>query len=69
MGSYLLELLSDRWNKKLIQTYRWAAGGGWGPAGQGQWLMDQGGGDGAGVMLAKQAGRKCCACLFGYLLC
>jgi hypothetical protein len=22
MGSYLLELLSDRWNKKLIQTYR-----------------------------------------------
>ena len=23
MGSYLLELLSDRWNKKLIQTYRW----------------------------------------------
>jgi hypothetical protein len=24
MGSYLLELLSDRWNKKLIQTYRWA---------------------------------------------
>lgn len=21
MGSYLLELLSDRWNKKLIQTY------------------------------------------------
>lgn len=25
MGSYLLELLSDRWNKKLIQTYRWAA--------------------------------------------
>lgn len=26
MGSYLLELLSDRWNKKLIQTYRWAPG-------------------------------------------
>jgi hypothetical protein len=25
MGSYLLELLSDRWNKKLIQTYRCAA--------------------------------------------
>jgi hypothetical protein len=24
MGSYLLELLSDRWNKKLIQTYRCA---------------------------------------------
>lgn len=22
MGSYLLELLSDRWGKKLIQTYR-----------------------------------------------
>ena len=22
MGSYLLELLSERWNKKLIQTYR-----------------------------------------------
>eukprot|EP00878_Enallax_costatus_P011759 GHUV01012275.1.p1 GENE.GHUV01012275.1~~GHUV01012275.1.p1 ORF type:complete len:179 (+),score=43.49 GHUV01012275.1:216-752(+) len=30
MGSYLLELLSDRWNKKLIQTYRYAAGqAGW----------------------------------------
>jgi hypothetical protein len=27
MGSYLLELLSDRWNKKLIQTYRWGAAG------------------------------------------
>jgi hypothetical protein len=26
MGSYLLELLSDRWNKKLIQTYRWGRG-------------------------------------------
>jgi hypothetical protein len=26
MGSYLLELLSDRWNKKLIQTYRWGGG-------------------------------------------
>ena len=25
MGSYLLELLSDRWNKKLIQTYRCAS--------------------------------------------
>ncbi len=22
MGSYLLELLSERWNKKLLQTYR-----------------------------------------------
>jgi hypothetical protein len=30
MGSYLLELLSDRWNKKLIQTYRWGFGGGGG---------------------------------------
>jgi hypothetical protein len=31
MGSYLLELLSDRWNKKLIQTYRyenWSSDGG-----------------------------------------
>lgn len=23
MGSYLLEALSDRWGKKLVQTYRW----------------------------------------------
>jgi hypothetical protein len=27
MGSYLLELLSDHWNKKLIQTYRCGGGG------------------------------------------
>jgi tubulin gamma len=26
MGSYLLERLNDHFPKKLIQTYRWAAG-------------------------------------------
>lgn len=25
MGSYLLEALNDRFPKKLVQTYRWAA--------------------------------------------
>ena len=33
MGSYLLELLSDRFDKKLIQTYRWARQGGGGGGG------------------------------------
>lgn len=27
MGSYLLEMLADKYGKKLIQTYRWARGG------------------------------------------